>query len=187
MPRPADDRPLRLFVAIHPPAAAAARMLEILAQLTLPANKPVPPEQIHVTAHFIGDVHRKRVEETIESVERSASGVHAFTLTPSRLIALPERGHSRLIALETDAPPPLLELHRRLVHRLARPARPSHASERFVPHFTLCRFAHDARAERIDRPVSLDPIPIVYVSLMRSILRPEGARHEEVRRWELDR
>lgn len=166
-------------------------MLDLLPPLDLPAHRTTPREQVHVTVHFIGDMDARRLDDTIESVERSASGLHTFVLTPLRLVALPERGHPRLVALETDAPPPLVELHRRLVHRLARPARKAEREgagrDRFLPHFTLCRFAHGVRAEQIDRPVSIDPIPVGHVSLVSSVLHAAGARHEELRRWNLGR
>lgn len=180
-------RPLRLFVAIHAPAEHARRMLELLGPRRLPAHRTTPVEQVHITVHFIGDVQRRELEDTIESVERSASGLPAFTLEPRRLITLPERGPPRLVALETDVPSALLELHRRLVHRLARPARGGGKQrDRFLPHFTLCRFAHDARAQRLDEPVMLEPVAVDHVSLMSSVLRPEGAQHQEVGRWTLE-
>jgi 2'-5' RNA ligase len=184
------DRPLRLFVAIYPPAEHARAMLGLLSELRLAHHRVTPIEQLHITVHFIGDVQRRELDDTVESVERSASGLAAFVLTPRRLISLPERGTPRLVALKTDAPPPLPELHRRLVQRLARPrARRARADDDgFLPHFTLCRYAHDAHPppHRFEQDAVLPPIPITEVRLMSSTLRPEGARHEVVGRWVLE-
>jgi 2'-5' RNA ligase len=119
-----------------------------------------------------------------ESVERSVAGVGAFELRPLRLVTFPERGRPRLIAMETDAPPALLEVQRRLVHRLARSSR-TKTGDRFRPHLTLMRFTGAAQPRDVDAPVELPPFRVEALSLMRSILRPAGAEHAEVARFAL--
>src|SRR4051812_8132300 len=111
---------LRLFVAIHPPPQVSEGMLGVLAKLSLPASRTTPAEQVHLTLQFIGDTPTKDLDDVIESVQRSAAGVKSFTLTPLQLITLPERGPAQLVAAQTDAPAQLMEVHRRLVARLAR-------------------------------------------------------------------
>ena len=117
--------------------------------------------------------------ETVESVRRAAGGLSATELRPQRLIGLPRRGPTRLIAAETDAPPVLLELQRRLATRLAREVR-RRPGDRFLPHLTLCRFRAPTRHPTIEVPLDLPPFPVAEVRLMRSTLHPDGARHHEV-------
>ncbi|MCC6676549.1 MAG: RNA 2',3'-cyclic phosphodiesterase [Phycisphaerales bacterium] len=174
------DARLRLFVAAYPPAETAATMLQELDRLDLPRYRPTPAEQVHLTLQFIGDRSTHELDEVRESVERSAAGLHGFELKPSRLTALPQRGPARLVACETDAPPELLEIHRRLAHRLARNPR-EHGGDRFLPHFTLCRFAAPARI-RLSQPLALPAFRIDAVLLMRSVLMPDRAKHREVAR-----
>jgi len=170
-------RPLRLFVAIDPPVEARRAMVERLATVPIdPRHRATPPDQVHLTVQFIGDTEERELPEVMESVHRAASGIGAFSLTPRRLISLPERGPVRLIALETDAPAPLVELHRRLAMRLARSPR-AKAADRFLPHLTLCRFSGEASAEPVDEPVSLPAFAVASIRLMKSILRPQGAEH----------
>jgi 2'-5' RNA ligase len=175
---------LRLFVGIYPPEAAAVSMLALLEGVALPEHRTTPVEQLHLTVHFIGDTPVGDLDRVTESVERSASGLGAFELTPERVIALPRRGPPRLVALETDAPPALLELKRRLAKRLASNVRKEPAG-RFLPHFTLCRFGRGARVDRLDMAVEMAPFAINRVRLMRSVLRPEGAEHREVAAFDL--
>src|SRR5688572_27304408 len=130
---------LRLFVGIYPPREVAEAMLNAMAELKLPAHRPTLCEQVHLTLQFIGDTPARELDATIESVERGAAGLSAFELSAERLIQLPERGPARLVAAQTDAPPTLVELHRRLAMRLARNVRDRN-EERFRPHLTLCRF-----------------------------------------------
>lgn len=171
---------VRLFVAVYPPASVAGRMSGAVARLGVAKGRATPEEQVHLTLVFIGDRRVKELASVAESVQRSESGIGAFDLRPLRLVTLP-RGHARprLVAMETDAPGELLELQRRLALRLARKARPRE-KENFLPHLTLWRFAHTARAEPLERAVKFDPFRVERVALMRSVLRPGGAVHEPV-------
>lgn len=169
----------RLFVAVYPPPEAARRLLELLEQLSLPPHTPAPAEQVHMTLQFIGDTARQRLAEVTESVQRSTAGLSAFFLKPVAIRTLPRKGSPRLVAIETDAPPALLEIHRRLVHRLARNPREESVKE-FLPHLTLLRFKPGATCRGITAPANLAPFEIAEVRLMRSRLKPGGAVHETV-------
>lgn len=170
---------LRMFVAAYPPQLLVASWLASLDALNLPAHKRTPADQVHMTLQFIGDVPAKEVDAVAESVERAAAGLEAFELRAAGLVTLPERGPARLIALETDAPATLLELHRRLVTRLAKEARPPH-KERFRPHLTLCRFRSPQHRFRINREQAPAAFAVDQIRLMRSELGHEGAQHHEV-------
>lgn len=175
---------LRLFVSIAAPEDAGRDLLRALRKLDLPPvarHRETPVHQVHMTLQFIGDTPERDLPAVQESVQRSASGIEPFALRPIRLITLPERGWPRLVAAETDAPPGLLELQRRLVTRLARKPRRK-SGDRFLPHLTLCRFTGGARAPRIDESLDLPPFRVQHALLMRSILKPEGAVHLEVAR-----
>ena len=177
MSRPRSN--LRLFVAIYPPLEMSAELARSLQQHELPEHRLVPPEQVHMTLHFIGDVPTKQLEATIESVQRATSGISAFDLTVYRLITFPHRGPARLVAAEMDRPPELLEIHRRLVTRLARSPRRNPA-DRFRPHLTLCRFKKPVMGVQLHSPLDVEPFRVQQVVLMKSTLRPDGAQHHEV-------
>jgi len=175
---------LRMFVGVYPPRDAAESLAVLLDGLDLPGHRRTPVGQLHMTAQFIGDVPLADVDGVVESVERSASGLDAFALTAQRLVSLPQRGAARLVAVETDAPPMLLELHRRLVHRLATKPRPRR-DERFLPHITLCRFTSLAPGLRVSAAAPATPFLIDSVRLMRSVLHPDGAEHRLVGEFKL--
>jgi 2'-5' RNA ligase len=170
---------LRLFVALYPPADLGHAMLRALDSLSLPRHRLTPPDHVHLTLQFIGDLPAAEMDDVRESVARAAAGLGSFSLTPRRLVSLPERAHPRLIAAETDAPGTLMELQRRLAHRLARNVR-AKSGDRFRPHFTLCRFAPGPRPDPVDHPVALPAFTVEHIRLMRSTLRPDGATHHEV-------
>lgn len=171
---------LRLFVAAYPDAPWAAEALRLLDTVALPPRtRRTPSDALHLTLQFIGDTAEKDLAVVIQSVERCAAGLSTFDLAPTRLIALPERGSARLIALELDAPPTLVELHTRLASRLAR--NPRAPKTKFLPHLTLCRFEPTAAPPGLPRDVQLSPFRVGEVLVMRSNLGPAGAIHAALR------
>ena len=180
MSRPTSN--LRLFVAVYPPDDLARAMLERVQALPLPPrSRLTPAEQVHMTLQFIGDTPVAEMDDVQESVRRAAGGLPAFTLALRELIALPERGHKRLIAAETDAPATLLELQRRLAQRLARnPRDRGRTGERFRPHMTLCRFASPVKRVDLGDAALTGSFMVDRIALMRSTLSSAGATHHEV-------
>ena len=176
---------MRLFVAAYPPRAIAEHFTALLDDL---GARPVglrstPVAQVHLTLHFIGDVEKQHFDDTIESVERSAAGIGAFTLTPQCVIALPQRGAmKRVVAVETDRPGSVLEVHQRLVTRLTRQPR-SDSRREYLPHLTIARIRPPAEITLPD--VSEEQMHALAftadrVRLMRSVLTPSGAEHHVV-------
>lgn len=191
--RKKSSLPLRLFIAAYPPVDLTRRLLDLMRRLDLPPHRETPEEQIHLTLQFIGDRPARDVEGIIESILRAKKGLRAIDLQPERIIPLPQdTTPPRLMAVETDAPPDLIELQSRLTRRFARRGR-QRPHDRYLPHMTLLRFRPDAaRTTTADHEASsrIEPIPldaaewprfrIDSISLMKSILTPHGARHEQL-------
>lgn len=170
---------MRLFVSIDPPADIADQLARITALAGWPGARATAADHIHLTAHFIGEVGARDLERTLESVDRAAAGLGSFTITLNRLSPLPDAEAPRLVAAIADRPPPLMELHRRLVHRLARRPR---EGDRFDPHLTLARFPQP--------PGPLPPLPalpaglsfrVEHAAVKQSVLHPSGAEHRTIR------
>ena len=172
----------RLFVAAYPPPESVAAWGTALRSLELPPHRETPPEQVHLTLHFIGDTDKRQLDDVIESVRRSASGLSVFSLDVDRLITLPERGPARLIAAAAKPQPTATELHERLARRLARPGK---RRETFLPHLTLCRFDAPA-ANHLDHVIAREVFRVEEIVLVRSVLGPAGAAHAPVARIPLN-
>ncbi len=200
-PRSSRKRPThkgrdRLFVAVYPPADLAVlcqAMLEPLIRDTL--ARFVPVEQVHLTLQFVAG---GRLDEVTEAVRHAVSGIPApQTLTALRPILLPQgdSAHTppRLVALEVQVSPGLLEIQRRLARRLAGAGR-ADPGDRYLPHMTLCRFGPGqidaATVESIASArlpeEALREVSIRTVLIVRSILRPEGAEHRRVGEVQLE-
>lgn len=166
MPRHSRKRngELRLFLAIYPPESVVGLLLKKLRSLDgLPPYRETIPQQVHLTLHFMGNVHPRDIDQVIESIDRAKKGIYQFEMDVERLIAYPRQKHDthrpslsshpptaptarthravlpRLLVAEMNQPGYLLELHHRLVQRLSIHPRP-HSNDRYSPHLTLCRF-----------------------------------------------
>jgi len=213
---------LRLFLAIYPPESIVQILMEKLRSLDgLPPYRETIPQQVHLTLHFMGNVHPRDIDQVIESTDRAKKGIYQFTLKMERLVAYPKRKHNtgkssihpptpptsptrraalpRLLVAEMNQPKYLLELHHRLVQRLAKHPRPE-SNDRYSPHLTLCRFRpfrlseypiadHDWVHGGVDVHRDNGGVPLSFTvdrfSLMKSTLDRKGAIHERITDWPL--
>ena len=176
-------RPLRLFVAAHPPLEVADDLLARMRRVGVDGVVPVPAAQVHLTLLFIGNRLPRELDVTLESVEASARGLPAWSLRPLRIVPLPRSARARTLVAETDRPAALLELHERLVRRLARDPSPR-PRDQYRPHLTLGRFRGEVPCE-VDAPIEAPPFPVDSIAVFASDLRPEGALHRELARFRL--
>lgn len=180
---------LRLFIAAYPPESTVSLLQSRAAALPLPDHKPVAVDQVHITLVFLSDRRPATLPQIETSIAASCKGVRPCIVRPRRLVTLPEKGPARLVAAETDAPPPLLELQKRLANRLAARDKRSTA---FLPHLTLLRFpgagADFHTATDLATP-DHDPSTLAFevrtICLMKSTLHPLGVRHELLREFAL--
>jgi len=174
----------RLFAAVYPLRDWVEGALETLRGIDLPGAvelRHTPAEQVHLTVQFIGQRREAEIAAVVTSIERACSGIGRFELTPIRVIGLPVQ-NPRVIAVETEAPAELMEIHRRLVTRLARKPRID-AGDRFVPHVTVGRVKGLAAFEAVE--AGSPSFEVREVVLCRSVLTAAGAEHSVMARVRL--
>lgn len=151
----------------------------------------VPPANLHLTLYFLGNQDEARLEDALGAVEEVAAASTPFEVGLHGLGAFPGLERPRIFwvgvaegALAARA------LQARLVAGLvARGFAPE--SRPWHPHLTIGRVA-DERRWRRDDPAALRQavvragstavahLPISALSLMKSDLRPTGARYTEL-------
>ncbi|MFO0830927.1 MAG: RNA 2',3'-cyclic phosphodiesterase [Phycisphaerales bacterium] len=180
---------LRLFLAAYPSPAVADWLLARARALPLPEHKLVPADHVHITLLFLGDRQPGAMGKVEASVEAACKGIRPCIVRPLRLITLPDRGPARLVAAETDSPPSLMELQKRLSNRLAGRER---RSGPFLPHMTLVRFPGSGADYTATSDLSADgrdASPLQFevrtIHLIKSTLHPKGPVHESLREFAL--
>src|SRR5215218_6689790 len=176
---------VRLFVALDLPDAVRDRLGSWGArELTDPALRPVPAENLHITLAFLGQRTPEEVERTVAALVGLAPAVPRIELLDP--VARPERGRPRVLAVpvaSSAAGRLQSEVSEILIsEQLYEPER-----RPFWPHVTVARVRAEGRGSR--RPMAVQKTPgelpaaareacfCRRLTLYRSELQPSGARY----------
>lgn len=175
---------MRLFLALNPPAELQARVHEAAAPLreAAPAVAWTAAAKLHVTVRFLGEVEETRVPEIAGRVRERCADFAPVPVTVDRFGAFPTWRKARVVWAGVSWMPALELLHD-AVERACTALGFEVEGRPFRPHLTLARLREPggelarsiglaARGRRIDAGWLVD-----RVDLMRSELRPEGARY----------
>lgn len=179
-------KPLRLFFAIWPPDAVRKTLWHSLAPLreTLPAVRWVPPERLHITLRFMGDVSAGLLPRLVSAAE-ALHQVAPFDIELAGTGTFPGRGPPRIYWVGVRSRP-LPGLRASLDRALAREGL-DHEGRIFRPHLTVGR-ANRGRSGRggLTRGETATTPDLAFtvaaIHLVRSDLRPGGPSYTNVHR-----
>lgn len=176
---------LFLAVALPPPVAEHVSLLGG----GIPGARWEPPEKLHLTLQFLGDVEglqRRELDDALSGLQSPP-----FDLTLAGVGHFPPRGQPRSLWVGVDDPKPVSELHRRLDRLIAavgfEPDR-----RKFSPHVTIARLKGSPEgrvAEFIAHHALFRSVtfPVEHVTLFSSVLHRSGSKYlveREVRLWQ---
>ena len=180
---------LRVFVALELPPHVKEGLLETQERLRekFPRNavRWSSPENFHLTLIFLGKVQAWEADEIASVMARAAGRTTLLELRTSRLGAFPSLARPSVLWVRLEgALDDLHTLHAAIRNRLDERLS-SREKGAFKPHLTLGRVAHPSPAawRELASLLATAPDPEVVawraeaVSLVRSELRPQGARH----------
>ena len=177
---------IRAFVAVPLPEAVRAR-LGVVGQM-LPLPRRLPPENLHLTLVFLGEVPEPVAEEAHVAFETIA--VPRFSLA-LRGVGLFGGDRPRVVYAGTT-PEPALDRLQAKVEQAARRAGARVDARRFVPHVTLARLKPgEVDIRRLEHALLevagfvTEPFEVEHFSLFRSHLGHGGAHYEELARYPL--
>jgi 2'-5' RNA ligase len=187
---------VRAFVALELDASVHLALEQLQARLApgLPGIRLAHPDRIHLTLRFLGQTLPAQIERLRPLLAAAAARCAAVEAGLGPLGTFPDRGRPHVLWLGLDLPAPALELQREC-ERAARAAGFAAETRPFRAHLTLGRWrdsrgrdpgGHDPRAGRPTLPaVDLGRARLRTLALLESDLRPEGARHTALSRFEL--
>jgi RNA 2',3'-cyclic 3'-phosphodiesterase len=173
----------RVFFALWPDKGTREKLqAESLRLHQLVGGRVTHPDTLHLTLVFIGEVENGQMEAIGHAASQASSA--SFDLNFDRVECW---RHNHIAHLGVCQPPEAL-FH--LVGTLSaglRDAGIAFDARSYVPHITLVRKADCKRFGHANENPALLPIfwPARDFVLVRSSLRPEGARYELVGRWPL--
>ncbi|QXE86606.1 RNA 2',3'-cyclic phosphodiesterase [Geomonas nitrogeniifigens] len=167
----------RLFIAIELPEDIKLSLSAFCDEV--PGLRWVPPDQIHLTLRFLGDV----LPQTSASLKQNLSAVNfaAFPLTLRGVGHFPPHGHPRVLWVGVEESRPLLTLQQQIESAVVN-AGVLPEERGFSPHITLARIKENASAavarfEAGHRDLSFPPFNVEEFILFSSVLTPKGAIH----------
>ncbi len=180
---------VRTFVAIELPRPVKDGLTGIRKELDRAGRdvvKWVGADSIHLTLKFLGEIPAAMVPQVNAALEEASRGIAPFTLQAGELGFFPNANRPRVFwkGLKGDLDE-LLRLQENV--ELALEALGYQREARgFSPHLTLARFKDYSDNERLRTFVEQanrigiaagSDIPVNGLSLMHSVLKPEGAVH----------
>ena len=188
---------MRLFIAAEIDPALARELTrvagEVRARVDTHAPRAkltwVPPDRLHFTVRFIGELDERRVS-TIAGVLAAPLSLAPFDLTMAGIGAFPSRGRPRVIwAGISEGRHPMTALEAEVSARLATCGIPPEGRE-YSPHLTLARVrdAASLRARDVLEGVPQGPFGATRVdaiTLFESRLSPKGPTYVPLQRTAL--
>ena len=158
----------RLFVALDFPRVVTKRLTRSQPP-PLPGIRLIPPDQMHVTLHFIGDAEIEPVDDALRTVEHQT-----FTVTIENLGHFKMAGGAAVIWAGVQSSPELVGLHASVGKRIADLGIKTETKP-YKPHVTLARCKPAVRSlipefVASHDSLSIPNIPIVAFALYSSDL-----------------
>jgi 2'-5' RNA ligase len=165
---------------------ALARLVDEVAGARVNGLKPVKSDHLHITLKFFGDVTTEQVKSITNVVTTASKGIRPFTLKLGGVGVYPNSKNARVLWVGLDGDVgPLQDAQRRIDKALERiDIEPE--SREFSPHLTIARIRDGTlsgdRRRATEALFSAEfnsrlTIPVNSVSLVRSVLLPEGPEY----------
>lgn len=131
----------RLFTAIDLPEQAKERVAEIC--YGLPDARWTPPEQLHLTLRFIGEVDGGTFKDIRK--ELATINLHSFPIQIKGLGFFPPRKAPRVLWAGINTPPDALFMLRNRIEKILVKLGIEPEHRKFAPHITLARLRETPR------------------------------------------
>ncbi len=169
---------MRLFTAIDLPDSIVDQLESICCGV--PAARWLPPEQLHLTLRFIGEVDGAMVQDIREALAEIQGS--EFSLQISGVGCFPSTKQPRILWAGVRPNHELLHFQKKLESHLVRTAGLAPDQRKYHPHITLARLkgSPDHRVARFLEEYALlecNPFSVTGFALYSSQLSPKGAQH----------
>lgn len=177
---------LRSFIAVEIPLEIQQNIYKATSNLRKEIDtlvRWVPPENMHLTLKFLGDVSPSNVEFLMQMLRNEAENVNCFTIHVTGLGSFPNLKRPRVIYIGIHAPAGLEALHRGIESASRRLGYESEERP-FSPHLTMGRVKQSATVtdqQKIRRCIEGTQVDVLgtarvdSVHLYKSELKPSGS------------
>jgi RNA 2',3'-cyclic 3'-phosphodiesterase len=169
----------RLFFALWPSDEFRGELVAAARGLARDSGgRVIPPENLHVTLLFLGQVPDARYD-TVQQAGDACANASAFELSVDRAEVW---GRANLLCLTTSAPPAKATELAEKLRRSLRDEVSEMSEHEFRPHITLAR---DLPRRRRPEPIQPLLMKVNDFVLVESQPGPRGSRYSVMARWPL--
>ena len=145
----------------------------------------INPDGIHITLKFLGNVEQEKIKSIEAGIEKACRGSSSFKLSLKGLEAFYRRDRSGVIWINAEKKPALISLYEAIEEEMAG-FRFKKEKRPFTPHVTLGRVSSISNRYQLEKLMEqykdkdFGSFMVKEVVLMKSDLRPEGARYSRL-------
>jgi RNA 2',3'-cyclic 3'-phosphodiesterase len=174
---------MRLFVALELPEEVKCHLVGLQGEIS--GIRWLPPEQLHLTMLFLGDVEEEKLAQIILALTEIR--VAPFTLHITRIGCFPNARAPRVLWAGIERQPMLERLHLQ-IKTAAESCGIRLETCSFSPHITLARLKQPDSADVtmfLRQPTSnkIPPVTIEQFVLFQSVLTTQGAKHQPIQKF----
>ncbi len=178
---------MRCFIAIEISDEIRKALGELIQRLSGMGRgiRWVPPENIHLTLKFLGEVEDDRVPEIGRRLSEISSGHSPISLRVRGAGAFPSLRSPQVIWVGSEVSPGLESLYREIEEAMAALGFERERRD-FNPHLTLGRVKDRRALDPVMKELQLmkdqdwGAVEVTEVVLMKSVLTPKGAEYSRV-------
>ena len=178
---------MRLFVAIWPgdQLRKSLRGLQDGLRNRCPDVRWTPPEQLHITVKFLGEVEDRRVPEIVAGLEKATASCKPFDLRVVNAGCFPPRGDVRIVWAGVEDAAGVVAGCAGVVDGALEVVGFARESRAFSAHITIGRVREDRSSGRLREIVESakwgpQVQEISEIRLMSSVLSPRGSVYDTV-------
>lgn len=184
---------IRTFIAIELSPEIQSELAAVQDKLKESGSdvKWVKPENIHLTLKFLGYVSGPQLKSIFEAVDESVERITPFPLFFSGLGAFPGLGNPRVLWVGVKEGEEMLSrINQNLEGILKRNGFPGE-ERKYHPHLTLGRVKSSKNkaqligAVKSEKDCSVGSMEVKKITIMQSILKPEGPEYKPLHVSEL--
>jgi len=180
---------IRSFIAIKIPGDIQKKLQGIQEKLKQTAVQVswVPPENIHLTLKFLGNIEGAQIDDVVSGIRSSVKGLAPFQLQVGYAGAFPNISFPRVlwVGVTDDESGSLKALQADLSKNLAHIGF-ENEQERFQPHLTIGRVRSQKNRSNLLRAIEsmvniwVGEVPVDSVFLIKSELKSTGAEYTDL-------
>lgn len=183
---------MRCFIAIDMPDDIKKSVFELIngVDYKVKGIKWVPPENIHLTLKFLGEIKEEQLKEIKSRLDFISSNHKEFDIIISKIGGFPSLKNPNVLWIGIDHSEELCRLYEDIANAMFDLGFEKE-DRKFSPHLTIARIKDKKNIDPIIKSLitlkdkSFGSVKVQEILLMKSVLKPTGAEYSKIEAFRL--